>query len=335
MRTFPVGKLDYRLLEKLLASIPRDDPRIVVGPKIGEDAAVIDFGEKYLVAKTDPITFTTHRIGWHTVNVNANDIAVMGATPKWLLVTALLPSGKTNTKLVKQLFRDVVAAARKLRITLCGGHTEVSQRIDRPILIGHLLGEVKKRDLVVKTNAQPGDDLLLTKGIAIEGTAILARENAPAIRKKFGTRFVKRAQSFLEKPGLSIVTEALLAGKTARIHAMHDPTEGGLATGILELAKASGTGVVVYEEKIPCYKETAMICKWYGINPLGLIASGALLIALDPKDTEKVIAVLAENGIACTPIGKLTQQNEGLRFFRKGRFVRMPTFRSDEITKIL
>lgn len=335
MNYFPVGKLDYRLLEKLLNLNPIRDPRIIVGPRIGEDAAVIDFGKKYLVAKTDPITFTTHRIGWYAVNINANDIATMGATPKWFMATLLLPEGKTNAKLATQIFRDIIQANQALNITLCGGHTEISYKIDRPIVIGHMLGEVEKDRLVVNAHAKPGDDLLLTKGIAIEGTAIIAREKAAVIRKKFGNRFLKRAQAFIDQPGLSVVADALLANKVAKIHAMHDPTEGGLAAGIMELAKASGTGVIIDAEKIPCYEETEQICKLFNIQPLGLIASGALLIALDPKDTKEVIAILAKNGIVCNPIGKLTKKSEGLKLFTKGKLVKMPTFKVDEITMVL
>ena len=335
MNYFPIGKLDYRLLEKLLNLNPIKDPRIIVGPRIGEDAAVIDFGKNYLVAKTDPITFTTHRIGWYAVNINANDIAAMGATPKWFLATLLLPEGKTNAKLATQIFRDIITSTQKLNITLCGGHTEISYKIDRPIVIGHMLGEVEKDKLVVNAHAKPGDDLLLTKGIAIEGTAIIAREKAVTIKKKFGDQFLKRAQAFIDKPGLSVVADALLANKTAQIHAMHDPTEGGLATGVMELAKASGTGVIIDAEKIPCYEETEQICKFFNIQPLGLIASGALLIALDPKNTKEVIAILAKNGILCTPIGRLTQKSEGLKLFTKGKLVKMPKFTVDEITKVL
>jgi len=198
-----------------------------------------------------------------------------------------------------------------------------------------MLGEVEKDKLVINKNAKPGDDLLLTKGIAIEGTAIIAREKAATIRKRFGDRFLKRAQAFIDKPGLSVVADALLANKAAKIHAMHDPTEGGLATGIMELAKASGTGVVIDEGKILCYEKTEQIGRLFNINPLGLIASGALLIALNPKDTKEVIAILAKNGIVCTSIGKLTQKSEGLKLFKKSKLVKMPTFKVDEITKVL
>ncbi|MGQ3683836.1 MAG: AIR synthase family protein [Candidatus Loosdrechtia sp.] len=335
MNYFPVGKIDYRLLEKLLSLNTIKDPRVIVGPQIGEDAAVIDFGEKYLIAKTDPVTFTASHIGWYAVNVNANDIAAMGATPKWFLITILLPERKTNKKMVKQIFRDVLEATRALNITLCGGHTEISCRLDRPIIIGHMLGEVEKDKLVINSRACPGDDLLLTKGIAIEGTAIIAREKETELKKRFGNRFVRKAQSFLRNPGLSVVKDALLANKAAKIHAMHDPTEGGLATGILELTKASGTGAVIDEEKILCYPETEQICKFFQIKPLGLIASGALLIAVDSGKTKEVVAILARHGIVCTHIGKLTKKDAGLKLLQKGRLTKMPTFKVDEITKVL
>jgi hydrogenase expression/formation protein HypE len=335
MKYFPVGKLDYRLLEKLFALNPLNDPRVIIGPQIGEDAAVIDFGKKFLVAKTDPITFTTHHIGWYAVNINANDIATTGATPKWFLATVLLPEGKTTAKLATEIFLDIIKATQTLNITLCGGHTEVSYKIDRPIIIGHMLGEVEKNKLVIKNHARPGDDLLLTKGIAIEGTSIIARERASEITKIFGRQFVKKTQKFIDKPGLSIVQDALLANKVAHIHAMHDPTEGGLATGVLELTTASGTGAVIDMEKISCYKETEQICTLYNIHPLGLIASGALLIVLDPKDTKKVVSVLANHGIPCALIGKISKKSEGLKILKKGSLLKMPVFKTDEITKIL
>jgi hydrogenase expression/formation protein HypE len=335
MAHFPIGKIDYRLLEKLLALNPIRDPRVIVGPQIGEDAAVIDFGERYLIVKTDPITFTTDHIGWYAVNVNANDIAAMGAIPKWFLTAILLPEGKTNKRQVTQIFRDIIEATQALHITLCGGHTEISYRIDRPIIIGHMLGEVEKNKLVVNSRACPGDDILLTKGIAIEGTAIIAREKEAVLRKRFGSRFVKKAQSFINNPGLSVVRDALLANKVAQIHAMHDPTEGGLATGILELTKVSGTGAIIDEEKIPCYPETEQICKFYHIQPLGLIASGSLLIAVDSGKTKEVVAILTKNGIVCTVIGKLTKKDNGLKLLRKGKLIRLPTFKVDEITKVL
>ena len=131
-----VGKLPPEILGRLLAGTPCTDPRVVVGPRIGEDAAVIDFGATYLVAKTDPITFATDRIGWYAVNINANDVAAMGARPKWFLATLLLPEGSADEGLAEGIFNDIVASCAGLGISLVGGHTEITAGLERPILVG-------------------------------------------------------------------------------------------------------------------------------------------------------------------------------------------------------
>jgi hydrogenase maturation factor len=335
MNTFRVGKLPVKLLDELLSDIGRKDPRIIVGPKVGEDAAVIDFGDKYLIAKTDPITFTTYKIGWYMVNVNANDIATMGGTPKWLLASIFLPENKTDSKLVKEIFHDIEKAAEELGIALCGGHTEITQGLDRPIVSGHMLGEVDKRKLVQNSNAKVGDDIILTKGIAIEGMALLAREKEKELSEKYGDLFVKKVQNYLYDPGISVVREALIANQAADIHAMHDPTEGGLATGLFELARVSDTGVVIYADKINCLEEARVLCSEYNLDPMGVIASGALLIVIDPDDREAVLSKLAQDGIECSVIGSLTEKEEGLKIIKNGETRDLPLFEVDEITKVI
>ena len=194
LRRFPVGKLPPAVLQKLLARCPLPKHAgVVIGPRFGEDAAVIDLGAKYLVAKTDPITFTAEHIGWYAANVNANDIATLGARPRWFLATLLLPERKATAALVRSVFNDILRACRTLGITLVGGHTEITTGLDRPIVVGQMLGEVEKAKLVRKESQRPGDLVILTKGVAIEGTAILAREKAALIERKLGRRFVRRA----------------------------------------------------------------------------------------------------------------------------------------------
>jgi hydrogenase maturation factor len=335
MNTFRVGKLPIKLLDELLGDIGRKDPRIIVGPKVGEDAAVIDFGDKYLIAKTDPITFTTYRIGWYMVNVNANDIATMGGTPRWLLASIFLPENKTDSKLVKEIFHDIEKAAEELGIALCGGHTEITHGLDRPIVSGHMLGEVDKDKLVTNSNARAGDEILLTKGIAIEGMALLAREREKELSEKYGDLFVKKVQNYLYDPGISVVREALIANQAADIHAMHDPTEGGLATGLFELARVSDTGVVIYADKINCLEEARILCSEYKLDPMGVIASGALLIVIDPDDREAVLSKLAQDGIECSVIGSLTEKEEGLKIIKNGEVRDLPFFEVDEIAKVI
>ncbi|MGR3310850.1 MAG: AIR synthase family protein, partial [Candidatus Brocadiales bacterium] len=336
MRKFPVGKLPQDLLEELLKSYHISDSRIVIGPRIGEDAAVIDLGERYLVAKTDPVTFATQEIGWYAVNVNANDIATMGATPKWFLASVLLPEGKTDEALVRRIFRDITSAADKLGVTLCGGHTEITSGLDRPIVVGHMLGEVEKDKLVVSTNVEVGDDIILTKGIAIEGTALIALEKGQELSRAYGWDFVKQAQKLLHNPGISVVKDALLANSVVKVHAMHDPTEGGLATGLWEIAKLTDKGLTVNLDAVHCFKETNVVCGRYGLDPMGLIASGSLLIVCAPSDSAKVLGTLRKNSIDCEIIGGMTDKNKGLKaIVGKGKVVDLLLFKIDEITKVL
>ncbi|MGQ9494596.1 MAG: AIR synthase related protein, partial [Anaerolineae bacterium] len=257
-RHLPVGKLNPELLAQLLQLQGWPDERVVLGPRIGEDAAVIDFGDRYLVAKTDPITFATEEIGWYLVQVNANDLATTGAMPRWLLVTLLLPEDKTTLELTHRLSAQIDAACRELHIALVGGHTEVTYGLDRPIAIGHMLGEVAKEKLITTAGACVGDDLVLLKGIAIEGTSIIAREmSEELLLRGYTPDFIARAKNYLYHPGISIVREAMLAIHSATIHAMHDPTEGGLAMGLHELAMAARVGVWVDEEAVPIWPECA------------------------------------------------------------------------------
>ena len=172
----PAGKLPLPLLDKLLTRFAPSDPRIIVGPRTGEDAAVFDFGDRYLVAKTDPITFATNEIGWYAVNVNANDVAVMGATPRWFLATVLLPAGQATAEMAERIFADISDACAALGVSLAGGHTEITHNLDRPIICGTMLGEIAKERLITTAGARPGDAVLLVKPVPIEGTALIALE---------------------------------------------------------------------------------------------------------------------------------------------------------------
>jgi hydrogenase expression/formation protein HypE len=335
MDTFRVGKLNTNLLDELISSIKKKDPRVIVGPKVGEDAAVIDFGDRYLISTTDPITFTSYKIGWYMVNVNANDIAAMGGTPKWLLASIFLPENRTDSVLVKEIFRDIEKAADELGIAICGGHTEITKGLDRPIVSGHMLGEVDKNKLVTNSHARVGDEIILTKGIAIEGMALLAREREKELSGKYGKRFVDKVKNFLHDPGISVVAEAHIANQAGDIRAMHDPTEGGLATGLFELTKVSNTGVIIYEDKIQYLKETRILCSEYNLDPLGVIASGALLIVVDPNDKDAVLNKLLQNDIACSVIGRLTDKEDGLKIITDGEERELPFFEVDEITRVI
>jgi hydrogenase expression/formation protein HypE len=300
----PLGKLPPNLLASLLNRIPID-PRVIVGPRVGEDAAVIDMGDRYLVAKTDPITFVTDQIGWYAVQVNANDLATTGATPRWMMATVLLPGGLADAALAEAIFGQLLEASAPLGITLVGGHTEITHGIDRPIVIGTLLGEVAPERLIKTGGARSGDSVLLTKGFPIEAAAIIAREKRAELIPALGEAMVDRAAGFLTDPGISVVRDAQIATTAGCVTSMHDPTEGGVATALWELAEASGQAVHVTAESWPLLPEAARLCAFYGLDPLGAIASGALLLTVSPDSEEAVIAALASAGIAAYRLGHM------------------------------
>jgi hydrogenase expression/formation protein HypE len=331
--TYPTGKLPLEDLSRLLARYTREDPSIVVAPGIGRDATVISFGDKYLVAKTDPITFATDQIGWYGVNINANDIAAMGGTPRWFLATLLLPEGKTGLKEVEQIFVQISGACEELGILLCGGHTEITYGLSRPILVGQMLGEVDKDKLVSPDKIQVGDEVILTKGIAIEGTALIARE-WKSLRDQFEEGEIIQCRNLLRSPGISVVREARIAGEVAAVHAMHDPTEGGLATGLREMADSAGLGMLVEMNQIPILAETALLCRRLKLAPLGLLASGALLIAVGAKDSAKVIRALENEGVGALVIAKVWEREKGVKLAIGGKITDLPAFERDEVARL-
>ena len=327
------GKLPIDVLGRLLARVEITDPRVVLGPRAGEDAALIDFGDRYLVAKTDPITFATDLIGWYMVNVNANDIAVMGGTPKWLLATLLLPEG-TDEQRVTAIFQQLTQACSDLDITLVGGHTEITYGLDRPIAVGAMLGEVGKDRAVLSSGVRPGDTLLLTKGIAIEGASILAREAAEALLESgVSLETIEAAASGLNDPGISVVRDAQLARAAGEVHAMHDPTEGGLSGGLYELAAASGLGLEVDSDAISVLPVCASICEALDLDPLGLIASGALLAAVAPGNSGAIVGALRGEGIQAAVIGRTTDEHMDVKLYKTGKSVEFPRFARDEIAR--
>lgn len=335
MPLLPLGKLPGELLQAVLDKhVPRD-PRVVVGPRVGEDAAVIDLGDRYLVATADPITFATDDLGWYALHVNANDLAVRGARPLWFLATVLLPDGGTTELGVERLFTELREACAELGVALVGGHTEVTAGLPRPIVSGCMLGEVEKDRLVTTGGARPGDVLLLTKGVPLEGAAIIARERAAeAERRGVSSDVLKRARDFLRNPGISVVPEARAACGAARVHAMHDPTEGGVATACWELAQAADVGLHVDRERIPVLREGRVLCEAFGLDPLGTIASGSLLLAVDPADAADVTAACRAAGIDCAQIGRVTEASQGVSLATGGHARPMPTFPQDQITRI-
>lgn len=332
--SLPIGKLPTDILDRMLKAYTSFDERVKVGPAIGEDAAAIDIGDRYLLLKTDPITFVAEDIGTYTVRINANDIATMGGKPMWLLTSILLPENHTTTEVVEEVFRQLSLACKEMGVSLCGGHTEITPGIDRVIVVGAMIGEVRKDGLITTGGAMVGDDIILTKAIAVEGISIIARRKGKELEAAFGLGFVQQCRGFIERPGISILKDAEIAGRYGDIHSMHDPTEGGVATGLYEVARAADVGLIVEEECISLYPECQTLCMYYGLDPLGLIASGSLLIAVNPCDTSKVLDALNSSGVRATKIGKIMPKEHGVKIKRGKEVSELPVFDRDEITKI-
>src|SRR5262245_30654141 len=335
MPALPVGKLRAELLERLFSKHVAGSERVIVGPRVGEDAAVIDMGDRYLVATADPITFAADEAGWYALHVNANDLAVRGARPLWFLATVLLPEGRTSEAHVEALFEELGAACAELGVALVGGHTEVTAALPRTIIAGTMLGEVAKDQLVTTGGARVGDVLLITKGVPLEGTAVLARERGDEARRRgVSAGVIERARSMLRQPGISVVPEARLACEAARIHAMHDPTEGGIATACWELAQAADVGLRVDRERIPVLPEGRLLCEAFGLDPLGTIASGSLLLAVGADEADSVVSACRGAGIECAAIGHVTPASAGVILTSGGVGRPMRCFAQDEITKV-
>ena len=332
----PPGKLPPDLLNKLLKKYALPGPGVVVGPGIGLDAAVVDAGipGEYLLLKTDPITLVGEDIGFYAVNINANDIACMGGTPRWFTAAVFLPEGRTDEALVESIFRSLSETCASIGAALTGGHTEVTHGIDRPIIVGNLTGTVPKDGLKTAAGVRPGDAIILTKGIAIEAVSIIARERREELLRHYPGEYVERCAGFIRDPGISVVKDARIALEAGDVHALHDPTEGGLSSGLYEMAEAAGVRLEIDAERMLALPEAAELLGRYGLDPLGTIASGSLLIAAPEGEAGKIVSALRSGGVRAARIGKATGGPKGVSLAREGVTEDFPRFQTDCITKI-
>ncbi len=305
MRFLPDGKVDGSILSKrvfpYLGSVQSE---IVVGPNVGIDAAVIDISKLpgKMVVSQDPITGAGKNAGFHVVNVCANDVASMGAKPMFFLSTIIMPIGTTEEELEK-ISKDIERAAKEIGISIVGGHTEISSKVTDLILSGTMIGFADR--YVSTSGAREGDDILLTKGAGIEGTAILAESKHDHLSKSLDQVILESAMGLINQ--ISVVKEALIASSLGAV-ALHDPTEGGVLGGLHEIADASNKGFEFYSERVNLYPETKSICDALKINPFALISSGALMIISPKERTEQIIAALEKENIKSTVIGKITKE---------------------------
>jgi hydrogenase maturation factor len=311
----PPGKIPIDILKEVVfKNLGAERKEVTVGPTAGIDGAVLDIGNKSLIVSMDPITGAVERIGWLAVNVNANDIATFGVEPEFLFSCILLPEN-ADRKIVETICTQMNAAAKDLGIAIVGGHCESTPGLTNPIVVGCVMGLTEKGRYITAGGAKPRDNLILTKSAGIEGTAILASDRESELKKTVSTTVLQNAKNFYGQ--ISVVKDALTAYNTGGVHAMHDPTEGGVAGGIHEMADASGLGVKVFEREILVRSETAKICSYFGIDPLQLISSGALLISTEAKAAGEIIENLEQQQIDASIIGEFLESTDQRLLIRK------------------
>jgi hydrogenase maturation factor len=298
----PLGKIPINILKEIVfKNLGAQRSEVILGPAAGIDGAVLDFGNKNAIVSMDPITGAVERVGWEAINVNANDVATFGVEPAFFFSCIMLPEN-ADSKIIETIATQMHTAANELGIAIVGGHCESTPGLTNPIVVGCIMGLTEKGKYVTAAGAKAGDKLILTKSAGIEGTAILASDREAQLAKTFNPTLLENAKRFYSQ--ISVVKDALTAYRTGGVHAMHDPTEGGILNGIHELADASSLGVRVSEEKITVEPETAKICRYYEIDPLQLISSGALLISADPQEANKIVSELCHEHIYADVIGE-------------------------------
>jgi len=305
-----IGKVDKATFDRIIfPNLGKSDRSVLIGPKHGVDAAVIELpGGDVMVVAEDPtfgMPVLMPHFGWSIVHICASDVAVLGVRPKYMTICLMLPPG-TEESVLEHIWLEVHQECKKLGIAVIGGHTGVYPGIGYPLNGGcTMFGIGKKEQLTPPTNARVGDKVIMTKGPAVEAAGILAFQAEKALVEKFGRDIVEKAKALFM--AMSVVPDALIAGPNA--HAMHDATEGGLLNGIYEIVEASGAGVTIYEDKIVTPEEIAAVCQHFNIDPLISIGEGTLVITATPQNTPKIINDLKKKNIAAWEIGEVTAKD--------------------------
>ena len=323
------GKVPESVLKRsIIKQIKTVRPEILVGAAVGEDCAIVELEEdEVYVMSTDPITGTSHEIGSLAVHVTANDIASSGAEVIGVMLSVLLPEG-TEEEELKKIMRQVEETCHELNIQTIGGHTEVTRVVNQPVITVTGVGKVKKKSYITTGGARPGDDVIVTKWIGLEGTSIIAKEKEGRLKERFTEAFISKAAELNRY--ISVVHEAAIAVKHG-VSAMHDVTEGGIFGALWEVAEASGVGLEIDLMSIPVRQETVEVCEFFGLSPYQLISSGSMLITA--QGGHDLVRELEKEGIHAVVIGKVTGGNDRVIINKEERrFLEPPG--ADELYKI-
>ncbi|HHY91046.1 MAG TPA: AIR synthase, partial [Clostridiales bacterium] len=300
-----VGKLDSGLLREIVfKNITYRRDEVLIRPEIGEDCAVVDFGEYACVLSTDPITGAVNEVGRLAVNIACNDIASSGVEPLGLMFTVLAPEGTTEED-IHEIMRQAGEAAAALHVEIIGGHTEITNAVNKIVISTTAIGRKQKNGIISSSGAAVGDSVVLTKTAGLEGTAILAHDWEDRLKKHLGSEVVENAKRMMAQ--ISVVPEGIIAGEIGAT-SMHDVTEGGLLGAVWEICEASGVGVRIESEKIKIAPETRQICAFFNIDPLKLISSGCMLMTIPKEKEQALLDRMKKEGIEAGVIGEIVDK---------------------------
>lgn len=324
-----VGKVPTEVLKEIIFSnISKHRPEVIVPPGIGEDCSVIDFGEYACVMSSDPITGASKGIGELAVHISCNDVASNGVEPIGIMLTILAPEGTTKEEL-REIMVEANRAATSINVEIIGGHTEITDAVNRIVISTTAIGRQHKSKLITSKGAKAGDAIIMTKHAGLEGASIIAKDYYQKLLPLMDEASLATAIEFSKD--LSVVKEGVIAGKIG-VSSMHDATEGGILGAVWELAEASKLGLELYEENIPVMAETLEICKICKINPLKLISSGVMVMAVPSDKKTELINLLREENIGATEIGRLTE-DERLFITSEGTTIPLLPPEVDELYK--
>lgn len=325
-----IGKLPNHLLEEIVfKNIKNKRKEVLMGAAIGQDNAIIDFGDEICAVSTDPITGTTKRIGKLAVYISCNDVSSSGAEPIGVLLTILAPPD-TTVEEIETIMKEAGEASKELNVEIIGGHTEITDAVNRIVVSSTVIGKQKKENMIDSKKAKVGDKILMTKYAGIEGTTILAKELKEYLLDKIGEEKIEEARNMYKH--ISVMREGIICGKVG-VKYMHDITEGGVLGAVWEAALAIGKGIKIYEDRIPMKDVTKEIASILDINPYRLISSGSMIIIADKDKVSVLQEKLEEEGIKVTEIGEVIE--EGIYLEKNGETMEILPPSSDELYKAL
>ena len=304
-----IGKLDSELLRQIVFdNIRFRRPEIITRPGIGEDCAVIDFGENECVMSTDPISSAINQIGRLAIHISCNDIASNGVQPLGITLAVMLPPGTTEEE-INEMMRQAGEASEELQVEIIGGHTEITDAVKQPVIVSTAVGRAPKGGSQDAKDMAVGDLIMITKAAGLEGSGVIANDFEEELAEFMKADEIEEAKSMLEE--VSVVTEGVAAGKIGT-HGMHDVTEGGILGAVWEMCDIAGLGVEIWEDKIPVRPVTAKICEHFDINVFRLISSGAMVIVVPRDKKDEMAAAMKAKNVPASYIGEVKEKAFGL-----------------------